>query len=87
MGCLQEQIDPDVLYASTPTLVSMRLLLLMATARNRTISTCSHARHCVDRAAERVLPKPRLSLEIEKGYVWPEASTSLMAITLPKCHG
>ena len=26
MGCFQEQIDPDVLYASTPTLVTMRIL-------------------------------------------------------------
>ena len=26
MGCCQEQIDPDVLYASTPTLVTMRIL-------------------------------------------------------------
>ena len=34
MGSFQEQIDLDVLYASTPTLVTMRILLLMAIARN-----------------------------------------------------
>ena len=70
MGCFQEQIDPDVLYANTPTLVTMRILLLMAIARNWTIKlldvstaffTFSYARHCFDRTAERVLPKPRLS--------------------------
>ena len=37
MGCFQEQIDPDVVYASTPTLVTMRILLLMALARDWTI--------------------------------------------------
>ena len=34
MGCFQEH---DVLYASTPTLVTMRILLLMTIARNYTI--------------------------------------------------
>ena len=33
----QGQLDPDVLYASTPTRVTMRILLLMAIAGNWTI--------------------------------------------------
>ena len=65
MGCFQEQTDPDVLYANTPTLVTMRIPLLMAIDRNWTIKlldvstaffTFSYARHCFDRTAERVYP-------------------------------
>ena len=37
MGSFQEQIDPDVLYASTPTPLTMRILLLMSIATNWTI--------------------------------------------------
>ena len=33
MGCFQGQIDLDVLYTSTPTLVTMRILLLMANSQ------------------------------------------------------
>ena len=37
MGCFQGQTDLDVLYASTPTLVTIRILVLRAIAGNWTI--------------------------------------------------
>ena len=98
MGCFQEQIDPDVLYASTPTLVTMtnenpfvdgnsqKLDNQIAGCEYR-VCTCSYARHCFDPTAESFLPKPRLSLDTEKGYVWTETITCLVAITLSKCYG
>ena len=94
MGCFQKQIDPDVLYTSTPTPVaipivdgnSQKLDNQTAGCEYR-VFTCSYARRCFDRTAERVLPQPRLSLETEKGYVWAETITCLVAITLSKCYG
>ena len=92
MGCFQEQIDPDVVYASTPTLAtiadgnSQKLDNQTAGCEYR-LFTCSYARHCFDRTAERILPKPRLSLETKKGYVWTETITCLVAVTLSKCYG
>ena len=97
MGCFQEQIDLDVLYASTPTLVTMRILLLMAIARNWTIKLLDVSTAFLHAAmlGTVLIVSPKefypnqdcMCLETEKGYVWTETITCLVTITLSKCYG
>ena len=77
-GCFQN-VEKNNLFASTPSLVTMRLLLCMAMPRNWGIGRCEHCLLACSNVWRRVrlvtkgvLSEWRLSLEIEDCYVWIE---------------
>ena len=92
-GCFQnvEKSEEDNLFASTPSLVTMRLLLCMALARNWgiTMGDVSTAfLHALMNEEVFVWPPKEflsgreLPLEIEEGNVWPSASAETVARAL-----
>ena len=92
-GCFQnvEKSEEDNLFAFTPSLVTMRLLLCMASARNWgiTMGDVSTAfLHALTNEEVFVWPPKgilsgrELPLEIEEGNVWPLASAETVARTL-----
>ena len=58
-GCFQETMDQDDVFASTPTLVTLRVLLLMTLSRCWTATTCDISTAFLHAPmTERILMKP-----------------------------